>query len=676
MITSSRKWCFTLVLSLGIQRSAVLLANLLLALTLTACSGGGGGSGSAPILAPPPQPIPVNAFEALRTPEGQPIAQALVTIQTLSGIKLATSISSDIDTDPALDARAAADQAGQFEAELPADTDPDAICHVTVAGGEYIVAVGRRILRTANDTAPEALLACTSLNKDGVFSAEVGGGGLKINFYTSSIVQTLRLYAPLAEYEPGLLALLDRIAAEILTDTSFDRNGDGIVSYLEWSVAPQAVQASGDLDALYSTIRSHAQTYLNMATQDPPNIVVIVADDVGYGDVSAFWDEGDIQTPGIDQIASDGAALTNFHVYPVCSSTRAALLSGRFVRDLRMPGTGGPARAGIPRFTPIIPEYLRQTGYRTGAFGKWHLSSRKGFSPHQRGFQKWLGFYGGASLYNFAEITATGGDFFVNGNEPFNLEEGHLTDVITDEAIQFIEESQTSPFFVYLSYNAAHVPLWSESEPEFSARPDWVELVQADGINGERRQDYVALIRHMDARISDVLTTLTDLDLAEDTIVIFLSDNGADVSLAEDPNKPIGSNALFKSGKSFVYEGGIRVPMAIRWPGTIASEQAIGTFTSLVDLWPTLREIAQIPRRGNDPTAPARGQSLIPLLTGNNDLPNYDRTAYFSFAIRGSTILDYPWKLVRAGQRESLYNLEDDPGVELALRLDAFLDDS
>jgi arylsulfatase A-like enzyme len=639
---------------------------------LTAC-GGGGGSGSTPAptpTTPAPEPIPsaiaVNAVDPLRTPQGEPIVGAAVVFRSLDGTELARTISSDGLSDDIPNPEATVDGSGRIQAELTADISPQTMCHVTVSGGEFVVLRGGRVLRVANDTAPEMLIPCGALDTDGAFSSNVADGGLKINAFSTAIAQTLRLYAPIEELGPDLTELLDEIAGQLPHEPSLDRNGDGVISYLEWSMAPQDMLTALDLDVLYQAIRSNAQSYLNIAPPDPPNIVVILADDIGYGDVSSFWEPGEIDTPHIDQIARNGAAFTNFHVYPVCSSTRAALLSGRFVRNMRVPGTGGPANAGIPRFVTTIPEYLRQGGYRTGAFGKWHLSNRQGFLPHHRGFREWLGFYDGASGYDFADISELNSNFFDQNDEPFNLAEGHTTDIITDRAIQFIERSTGEPFFLYLSFNAAHVPLWSQDTQQFSARPDWLEQVRADGISGERKQDYIALVRHMDARIGDVLSSLSAQDLDQKTIVIFASDNGADVSIIEDPNTPIGSNAFFRGGKGSVYEGGLRVPMAIQWPGTIPAGQEIDEFTSLIDLWPTLRDFADLPRRDDDLTSPTRGQSLLPLLAGNNTLREHDRTAYFRFGF-ASTIINYPWKLIRGGGSESLFNLADDPSESSVL---------
>ena len=643
---------------------------LLLSSILTACDRGGessaaNGSGvSAASSSAPVSPIPpltVNNLAPLRTTQGESIVRAEVLIQTLAGVELVRAVSSDIPTGEELEPAESIRQTGYIDAVLPEVVGEEVFCHITVSGGELLAADNDQLVRRTNDTAPEAVYPCAALDGD----ADPGGvrvdGGLKVNFFSSAILQTLRLYAPLSDYESVLAELLDNIAAEVVQDLRFDANGDATISYLEMSAAPSELEAKLDLDALYRAIRRQAQAYLRLSPTDLPNIVMIVADDIGYGDVSVFWDQSDILTPGIDQIAKNGAAFTNFHVYPICAATRAAMLSGRLVHTMRVPGVGGPAEGGIPRFAPTIPEYLRQAGYRTGAFGKWHLSRRQGFLPHQRGFAQWMGFYGGGSLYSFEEISGLGGNFFVDGDQAFNLAKGHTTDVIADRAIDFIRQNRDEPLFVYLSFNAAHVPLWSEDAPVFSARPDWLQTVKADGVIGNRKQDYVALVRHMDARIEDLISVLADLNIEQNTVVIFTSDNGADVSFAEDPNIPIGSNAFFRGGKTTLYEGGIRVPMAIQWPAIISAGQSIDRFTSLLDVWPTLRDVAHIARRENDPTAPHRGQSLMPLITGGESSATGDRSVFFSFPFGGMTVIDYPWKLVRIKGRLSLYNLADDP---------------
>ncbi len=541
----------------------------------------------------------------------------------------------------------------------------DKRCLIRARGGKYITRVRDQQFAVANDTWLKNILPCKAL-----FNASSTGQREsfkpRVHHATTAIVDTLSLHAPLPHYEPHIGKLLDNISADLLTGKQFDLDGDGAVAHNELSAAPAAVLNKIPIQKIYDVTRDKALAHLQQKPANPPNIVLIVADDLGYGDVSAFAKDGLVQTPSIDRIASQGAAFTNFHVYPVCSSTRASMLSGQFLRDIRIAGAGGPAKAGVPRSSTLIPEYLSQAGYRTAAFGKWHLSIRPGFLPPDRGFQHWLGFYGGVSPYNFEVINELADEFFFENRAPYHQEKGHVTDLLADRAISFVEQNRDQPFFLYLSFNTVHTPLWGDDYQVFSARQDWLDSVHQRGVQGERTQDYVALVEHMDSRIGDLVARLESLQLTENTLVMFTSDNGSDLSIGEDPNNPTGSNGPFRGGKSSVYEGGLRVPLVAQWPGTIPPGQTVDTFTMLVDLWPTLRDAAGL-RATNGDTAAKPGESLLPLVTENGEFNDVDRTGYFHFFIGGAAVIDYPWKLVQTAQSTELFRLDVDPDESRAL---------
>ena len=648
------------------------------------------GEGAASDGVAPAARIAVDAIAVPVAPGGAILADAVLKISAPSGEELLHMRTPDPAESTVAEVQSVQWQTGGDAAQLPPGTSPQALCHLRVSGGEIVTGAGQAG-RQANDTLVETLIPCGALDRGGPFAAQSGGDPLRLGMTSTAILEVLRLHAPLAEYGASAMSVLDSIAGSLLDDPQFDRDGDGAVSFVEFSHAPLSVTGALDVDRVYAAARAAAQAHFQSRPTRQPNIILILADDLGYGDVSSFWPEGDIATPAIDSIAANGLALTNFHVYPLCASTRASLLTGRFTRELSQRGRGGPARAGIPRWAVTLPEFLRQAGYRTAAFGKWHLSRKPGFRHHDQGFQRWLGFYGGATPYHFSEINKLPHWTFYHQDQPYTQDDGHTNDLLADQTLAFIEANQDAPFFVYLSFNKAHIPLWDGEAFDYSARSDWVDRSRRDFAGGNRKLDYIALVRHMDARIGDILARLRDLGLWEDTLVMFASDNGADVSLAESAADPVGSNGPFRGGKSSVYEGGLRVPFVVQWPGSLPAGRVVDEFTMLVDLWPTLREVAGYPVANGDSLAPAAGDSLLPLLLGDGSFPAASRReGYFSFFGLGSpgfALIAPPWKLIRRGrQQQALYNLEEDPqestdlraefpdkASELSQRIDRFL---
>ncbi|MEH6608504.1 MAG: sulfatase-like hydrolase/transferase [Halioglobus sp.] len=605
---------------------------------------------------------PLVRVDTLMTAQGEPIVGAKVSLASLAGETISEGISADephhlADGDIPV---------GQILLTRAARFHTGSYCHIRTSGGSYLATIRGKNFRVVNDTALENILPCSAVLGVGKQSDALTPI-FKVNRVTTAIVEALRLSAPLVDYRKVILPLLDTVSNGLLQDPKYDLDGNGKVSYTEFSSAPREALESLEIRQVYEITRGAAQKYLDLKQHARPNIILIVADDMGYGDVSAFAPSGNIATPNIDQIAAQGAAFTNFHVYPVCSSTRASMLSGKFLRDIKIPGTGGPAKAGIPRSSTIIPEYLSQAGYRTGAYGKWHLSVRPGFLPVDRGFEQWLGFYGGVTVYSFKVIHELVDTFFFEGRSPYRQTSGHVTDLLADRAISFIEENQDDPFFLYLSFNTVHTPLWGEQYQVFSAREDWLDKVRESGVEGERNQDYIALIRHMDDRIGDLIGRLNELELTSNTLLIFTSDNGSDLSVGEDPNNPTGSNGQFRGGKSTVYEGGLRVPLVAQWPGTIPPNQQIDEFTMLVDLWPTLREAAGYKVRPDELDAPRRGVSLLPMLTGKDEVDLGERLGFFHFVLGGAAVISPPWKLVRTVQGTELYRLDNDPQETILL---------
>ncbi len=389
-----------------------------------------------------------------------------------------------------------------------------------------------------------------------------------------------------------------------------------------------------------------------------PNIVMILVDDLGYGDLSSYGAR-DLKSPHIDDLVSHGMRFDNFYANcPVCSPTRASLLTGRYPELVGVPGvirTHPEDNWGyLDPQVALLPQVLKDAGYDTAMVGKWHLGLSEPNVPNQRGFDYFQGFLGDM-MDDYYDHRRHGINYMRRNEEEIDPA-GHATDLFTDWACAFLEAHQddATPFFLYLAYNAPHTPI---QPPE-----EWIRRVVAReaGID-PRRAKLVALIEHMDEGIGRILKTLREAKLSEHTLVIFSSDNGGQLSAG-------ASNGPLRDGKQSVYEGGLRVPTCAVWPGKIAAGSRSQQVALTMDLFPTICAAAHAPWKQT-----IDGQSILPTLLGREQ-PALTRDVYFhrregNMRYGGLTIQAVrrgDWKLVRNSPFApgELFDLSQDPREE------------
>jgi len=385
-----------------------------------------------------------------------------------------------------------------------------------------------------------------------------------------------------------------------------------------------------------------------------PNILMILVDDLGYGDLSSYG-ATDLNSPHIDRLMAAGMRFDNFYVNcPVCSPTRAALLSGRYPERVGVPGV---IRTHITNnwgyLSPhaiLLPKLLKPAGYHTGIVGKWHLGLDSPNTPNERGFDHFHGFLGDM-MDDYYHHRRHGNNYMrLNGKEIDP--KGHATDLFTEWAIDYIQQRAKTdrPFFLYLAYNAPHTPIQPPAE--------WLERVKKrePGIN-DKRAKLVALIEHLDDGISKVIAALKACGISDNTLVIFTSDNGGQLNVG-------ANNGSLRAGKQDMYEGGIREPMCAVWPGKIEPGSRSDRVAMTMDLYPTICEAA-----GVKVSHAIDGRSILPTLLGQSQ-PDEDRFLFWvrreggHYGGRAYYAARYgDFKLVQNSPYEpmELYNLKDDP---------------
>lgn len=402
-------------------------------------------------------------------------------------------------------------------------------------------------------------------------------------------------------------------------------------------------------------------TALGLLAGSPPNVVLILADDLGYGDLGSYG-ATDVNTPHLDQLAREGVRFTQFYSNGTeCSPTRTSLFSGQYQQRIGglecAIGVGNVGRyddairlaargqLGLPVEDNVLVRGFQERGYESTLFGKWHLGYEDHFTPRRHGFTKWFGVIGGNSDY-FHYVEEDG--FYALQQDDQTIQaEGYLTDLITERALAYLDSRPgEQPFFLFLPYTTPHTPIQGPND----YHPDPVERAVW---NKGTREGYVEMVDSLDDSVGQILTRIDELGLANDTLVIFKSDNGG---------TRLARNAPFSGGKGTAWEGGIRVPCIVKWPGHLPAGQDHSQVGITMDLTRSLLRIM------GDSATPLPPDGIDILAHVEADEPNFDRTLFWR-GKRGDRI----WRAVRDGNlkylsltrddsfREHIFDLAEDP---------------
>jgi arylsulfatase A-like enzyme len=384
---------------------------------------------------------------------------------------------------------------------------------------------------------------------------------------------------------------------------------------------------------------------------DQPNIVLLLADDLGWKDVG--FHDSEIETPHLDRLAAGGTRMTQFYVQPVCSPTRGALLTGKYPCRLGLQcGVVRPwAEHGLPVDERTLPQALSEGGYFTAICGKWHLGHA---TPEQlplaRGFAHQYGHYNGALDY-FTHLRDGGLDW--HRNQEGLEEEGYTTTLIGAEAVRLIEAHDFGkrPMFLYVPFNAPHSPLQAPEE----------YLSRYESIRNKKRRTFAAMVTCMDDAIGSIVAALSQAGQTDNTLILFCSDNGGPRGLG-------GDNGLLRAGKGTLYEGGVRVPAVAHWPNVVPAGGKVDGLMHIVDLYPTLLAVAALTPGSQ---FEIDGVNQWPVIMGERPSVRHEvllNTTPFHGAVRLG-----PWKLIHNGRVTAnatsvegeatyeLFNLKDDP---------------
>lgn len=395
--------------------------------------------------------------------------------------------------------------------------------------------------------------------------------------------------------------------------------------------------------------------------QNKPNVIIIYTDDQGSVDLGSYG-ATDLMTPNMDALVGSGVRFTQFYASPICSPSRASLLTGKTPQRAGCPGNAGASpnsENGLPGNEFTMAEMFKKAGYKTAQIGKWHLGYQPEMRPNAQGFDYSFGHLVGC-IDNYSHFFYWNGpnrhDLYRNGKEVFHPGE-FFPDLMVKEASEFIEQNSAQPFFMYFAMNLPHYP--------YQGDPGWLEYYREKGV-AYPRDLYAAFLSTQDDRIGMLLKKLDDLGIRGNTVIIFQSDNGH--STEERAHGGGGSAGPYRGAKQCLFEGGIRVPAAISWPGKIPSGEVRSQFAVNTDWMPTLAELCgiQLESKGLD------GKSLMPIISNSNAETLHTEGYCWAFsdmwvARKGK------WKLIGnpydTSQRDYtfqekrfLINLDDDPG--------------
>ena len=385
----------------------------------------------------------------------------------------------------------------------------------------------------------------------------------------------------------------------------------------------------------------------------PPNVVLIITDDAGYGDLGSYG-ATDVRTPHLDALAREGVRFTDFYANaPSCTPTRAGLITGRYQQRLKLEyplgmQLPGDWDRGLAPTGHSLPQLLKDAGYATALVGKWHLGWKPEFSPNRHGFDYFFGFKAGfIDFYEHTNPDTPGGKDLFENDTAVDVP-GYMTDLITERSVRFIEQHARQPFFIDVAYNAPHWPYQVPDRPSV-ARDSARHLTPFDD-STSTRADYVAMLERVDQGVGRILAALERLGLRENTIVIFTNDNGGEW---------LSRNAPLFHHKLSVWEGGIRVPTIIRWPGRLPAGQVTSQVGITMDLTASILAAA-----GASLPATLRldGIDLFPILEGRR--PQVERTLFWRGDPRRPqrAVRSGDWKLVADMGRPLLFNLRTDVG--------------
>jgi arylsulfatase A-like enzyme len=419
-------------------------------------------------------------------------------------------------------------------------------------------------------------------------------------------------------------------------------------------------------------------------TSRGPNVVLIIMDDLGYGDIGSYG-VTDARTPNLDRLAREGVRLTDAYANgAVCTPTRAALISGRYQQRVGLEWALGASEMdrelGLPVAGTSLPAVLKKNGYTTGLVGKWHLGFRPQFGPNAHGFDEFFGFLGGAVDY-YTHRRGDGTHDLYENTKPIETP-NYLTDEITRRAVSFIDRRSATPFFLEVAYNAVHWPFQPPDRPPAQADRHAVPRPHATG--GQRlfqgpddpapatRQDYVRMLERADAGVGGILAALDRRALSKDTLVIFTNDNGGEW---------LSRNAPLTHRKASLWEGGIRVPLILRWPARLPARKTSEQVAITMDLTASI-----LAATGSTMPAGHRldGINILPILRGDSALT--DRQLFWRIAQpfrQQRAVRVGQWKLLVDGGQLLLFDLRADAGErhdlvarrpDLVVKLKALLD--